>query len=82
MVRVANLGDGISQGTLPVRLEYKVEVDSGASRWVAQSFPVNWNVMPSVLDLHVAPRFYGRRDLGGGHCGEEEEYSEPEVLHE
>ena len=52
MLRVADLGDGVNQGILPVRLEYNMEVNSGASGWVAQSFPVYWNGMPGVLDLH------------------------------
>ena len=82
MPRVANLEDGISQGTFSVGQEYNLEVDSRASGWVAQSLPVEWNVIPGVLDLHVAPRYDGRRDVGEGYCSEEEEHKEPEVRHE
>ena len=82
MLWVANLGDGVSQGTLPVWLEYNVEVDSGVSRWVAQSLPVGRNVMPGVLDLHVVPRHDWRREIGEGHCGDEEEHKEPGVWHD
>ena len=82
MVRVADLRDGVNQGTLSIRLEYNVEVHSGASGWVAQTLPVDWNVMPGVPDLHVVPRYDERRDVGEGHRGEEEEHREPEVWHE
>ena len=82
MLRVANLGDGVSQGTLSVWLEYNFEVDSGISGWVAQSLPVDWNVMPAGLDLHVTPRYDGRRAVGEEHYGEEEEHNKPEVRHE
>ena len=82
MIRVADLGDGLSQGTLSFWLEYNVEVDSVVSRWVAQSLPVGWNVMPGVLYLHVLPRHDGRREIGEGHCGDEEEHKEPGVWHE
>ena len=79
MLRITNLGDGVNQGTLPFRLEYNVEVDSGAGGWVAQNLPVDWNGIPSVLDLHVVPRYDWRREVGGGHCSdsEEEEHKEP-----
>ena len=56
MLRITDLGDGVNQGTLQVRLEYNMEIDSGASGWVAQSLPVKWNDGPGVLGLHVAPR--------------------------
>ena len=82
MFRVTDHGDGVSQGTLLATLEYDVEVDCGASGWVAQSFPVDWNVMPRVLDLHDVPRYDGRQEGGEGHCGEEEEQKEPDVWHE
>ena len=82
MLGITDFGDCLNQGTLPVRLEYNMEIDSGAIGWVAQSFPVDRNVMPGVLDLHVIPRYDGRRDLGEGHRGEEEEHKDPEVLHE
>ena len=82
MLRVADLGDGVSQGTLPVRLDYNVEVDSGAGGWVAQSLPIDWNVMPGVLDLHVVPRYNGCREAGEEHYGEKEEKKEPEMCHE
>ena len=79
---VTDRGDGVSQSTLPARLEYNIKVDSGASGWVTQSLPVICNVIPCVLDLHVVPRYDGCRDVGDGHCGEEEEPKEPEMLHE
>ena len=82
MLRVANLGDGVSQGTLSVWLEYNFEVDSGISGWVAQSLPVDWNGMPRVLDFHVVPRYDRHRDVGEGRCGKEEEDKEQEVRHE
>ena len=82
MLGVTNLGDGVSQGTLSVRPEYNVEVDSGTSGWVAQSLPVDWNVMPGVLDLHITPRYDRRRDVSEGNCDEKEEHNEPEVRHE
>ena len=82
MLWVTDLGDGINQGTLLVRLEYNVEVDSGASGWVTQSLPVDWNVIPGVLSLHVVPMNHGCREIGEGHCDEKEEYKEPEKLHE
>ena len=66
MLWVPDLGDGINQGTLLVRLEYNVEVDSGASGWVTQSFPVDWNVIPGVLSLRVVPRNDGCREIGEG----------------
>ena len=82
MSRVTDLGDSVNQGSLPVRPEYNDKVDSGASGWVAQSLPVDWNVMPAVLDLHVTPRYDGRGDVDEGNCGEEENHKEQEVLHE
>ena len=82
MIRVADLGDGVNQGSLLVRLEYNVEVDSRASGWVTQSLPVDWDVMPGVLDLHIIPRYDGRRGIGEGNCSEEQERKEPEVGHE
>ena len=81
MLGITDLGDGVSQGILPARLEYNMEVDSGASGWVAQILPVYWNGTLGVLDLHVVPRYDGRREVGEGHCGEEEEHKGPEVLH-
>ena len=81
MLRVTDLGDCLNQGTLPARLEYNIEIDSGARGWVAQSLPVDWNIMPRVLDLHVIPRYDDRRDVGEGKCGEEEDYNGPEVWH-
>ena len=81
MLRVTDLGDGVNQGILPVRLEYNMEVDSGSSGWVAQSLPVDWNGMPGVLDLHVVPRYDSRREVGEGYRSEEEEHREPEVWH-
>jgi hypothetical protein len=74
MPRVADLGDGVNQGTLPFGPECNVEVDPGAGGWVAQTLPVDWNGMPGVLDLHVIPRFEGRREVGEEHGGEEEEH--------
>ena len=82
MLRIANLRDGVIQSTLLVRLQYNVEVDSGTSGWVAQSLPVDWNVMPGVLDLHVTPRYDGRGDVDEGNCGEEENHKGQDVLHE
>ena len=82
MFRVTDHGDGVSQGTLSVRPEYNIEVESGASGWVAQSLPVDWNLMPGVLDLHLTPRYDRRRDVSEGCCNEEEEHNEPEVRHE
>ena len=82
MLRVSDLGDGVNQGGLSVRLEYDVEINSSASGWVAQSLPVDWNGMPGMLDLHVLPRYNGRHEVGGGHCGEEVEHKELDVLHE
>ena len=38
--------------------------------------------MPGVLDLRVIPRYDGRREVGEGHYGEEEEHKEPEAWHE
>ena len=76
MLRVTYLGDGITQGILLVRLEYNMKVDSRASGCVAQSLPVDWNGMPGMVDLHLAPRCDGRRDGGEGpegHCDEEKE---------
>ena len=55
MARVTDRGDGVSQRTLLVGLEYNMEVDGGASGWVAQSLPVKRNVVPCVLNLHVVP---------------------------
>ena len=82
MLGVTNLGDGVSQGTLSVRPGYNVEIESGASGWVAQSLPVDWNLMPGVLDLHITQRYDRRRDVGEGNCDEKEEHNEPEVRHE
>ena len=57
MARVTDRGEGVSQRTLLVGLEYNMEVDSGASGWVAQSLPVKRDVIPCVLNLHVVPRY-------------------------
>ena len=65
-----------------MRLEHNMEVDSGSSRWVAKSLPVDWNGKPGMLNLHIVPRYDGRRDIGEGYCGQEEEDKEPEVRHE
>ena len=46
---------------------------------MAESLPVDWNVMPGVFDLHVASRYDGRHEIVEGHCGEEAEHNEPEV---
>jgi hypothetical protein len=35
MHRVADLGESVNQGALPLGLERNVEVDGGASVWVA-----------------------------------------------
>ena len=51
-----------------------------ADGWL--SLPVHRNVMPGVHDLHFVPRCDWRREVGEGHCGEEEDHKEPEVLHE
>ena len=83
MATVTDLEDGISQSTLSVRLEYNMEIGSRASRSVAQSFPVDWNVMPGVLDLRVVPSYDVRReDVGEGHYSEEEVHKEPDVWFE
>ena len=79
MLRVTDLGEGVNQGGLPFRLEYNMEVNSGASGWVAQSLPVDWNGIPGMLDLHVVPRYDGRHEVGKGLCSEEVEHKEPEV---
>ena len=34
----------------------QVQYGGGVSGWVAQSLPVDWNVMPGMLDLHVVRR--------------------------
>ena len=81
MLRIANLGDSIYQSTFLFRLEHNMEVDSGASGWVAQSLPVDWDGMPGMLDLHVVPRYNGRREIGEGYWAEEE-HKYPEVLHD
>jgi hypothetical protein len=83
MSRVADLVEGIGQGTLPVGLECDVDVDSGTSRWVAQTLPVDWSGIPGVLDPHVIPRYDGSREVGEG-CdnGEEGKRREPVVSHE
>ena len=44
--------------------------------------PVDWNVIPGVLDFHVVPRYDGRCDVGEGPSGAEEEDKEPVVWHE
>ena len=80
MLRIADLGDSVYQSTFLFRLEYNMEVDSGASGWVAQSLPVDWGGMPGMLDLQVVPRYNGRRKIGEGY-GAEEEHKYPEVLH-
>ena len=49
---------------------------------MAQSLPVDWNGMPGMLNLHIVPRYDRHRDVGDGHCGEEEKDKEPEVRHE
>ena len=82
MFWVADLGDGIKQGTSLARLEQNLEVDSGSSGWVAQSLPVDGNTMPGMHDLRVVPRNDGCREVGEGHYGEKEEKKEPEVSHE
>ena len=57
MPGVADLGKCVNQGTLPFGLERNVEPDRGAGGWVAQILPVDWNIIPSVLDLHIIPKF-------------------------
>ena len=55
MPGVADLGEGVNQGALSFGLECNVEPDRGASGWVAQRLPVDWNGIPGVLDQHVIP---------------------------
>ena len=80
---VANLGDGVNQGDLPFGLDCNVEIDLGAGRWVAQTLPADRNGIPGVLDLHVMPKFEGRREVSEEHVdgGEEGERREPAVSH-
>jgi hypothetical protein len=59
MPRVADLGNGVNQGTLPFGPECNVEVDCRAGRWMAQTLPVDWSGMPGVLDPNVIPRCRG-----------------------
>ena len=72
MLRVADLTKGVA---LLVGFERNVEIDGGASGWVAQKPPVDRNGMPGVLDQQVAviPRYDGRREAGKGHNGEKGE---------
>jgi hypothetical protein len=79
--RIADLGDGINQCTLPFGAECNMEVDSCAGGWVAQTLPVYWNGMPGVLHRHVIPGFKGRHEVGEEHSSEEEEYGDPVVPH-
>ena len=46
MLLVADLREGVNHGALLVRLEYNVDINSGASGSVTQSLPVGWNGMP------------------------------------
>ncbi len=79
---VADLVEGVNQGTLQVGLECNVEVDGGAGGRVAQTLPVRWNSIPAVLDAHIIPRYEGRREVGKGRGSEEGERREPVVSHE
>ena len=74
---VADLGEGVNHGALPVRLECNVNVDSGASGWVAQILPINWDVIPAMLGLNVVPRHDWRHEGGSRHFNEEQECKEP-----
>ena len=67
MPRVADLGDSVDQSALPFGPECNVQGDSGAGGWVAQTLPVDWDGIPGLLDLHVIPRFEGRREAGEEH---------------
>ena len=83
MPRVADLGDGVNQGTLPFGTGCNMKIDPGAGGRVAQALPVDWNGMPGVLDLHLIPRFEGHHEVGEEQGGEEEdsEHREPGVMH-
>ena len=82
MLWVADLGKGINHGALPVRLECNVNVNSGASGWMAQTLPVGWNVMPGVLDLYDIPMYDWRREGVEEPWSEEEWCREPDESHE
>ena len=82
MLWFADHGESVNHGALPVRLECNVNINSGASEWVAQSLPVGWDGMPGVFDLHIIPRYDWRRKCDEGYCSEEEECREPYESHE
>jgi hypothetical protein len=81
MPRVADLVEGVNQYALLFGLECDIEVNGGTGGCVAQSLPVDWNGMPGVLDLHVIPRFDGRREVSEEHGSEEGEGREPVETH-
>ena len=64
MPRVADLGKGINQGSLPVWLECNVEVDCRPVGCVSQTLPVYWNGVPGVLDQHLIPMYRGYYKVG------------------
>ena len=64
LARLADLIEGIDQGTLLVGLECNIEINCGVRGWVAQTLPVDRNGMPGVLDLHVISRYEGRQEVG------------------
>ena len=81
MLWVADLGECVNHGALPVRLEYNVDINSSASGWVAQSLPVGWYGVPGVFDVHVIPRYDWCHECGERHWCEEEKCREPDESH-
>ena len=67
MPRVADLGKGVNQGSLPVWLQCNVEVDYRPGGCVSQTLPVGWNGIPGVLDPHLIPMYGGRLEVGEYH---------------
>ena len=62
MIRVADFVKGVNQSVLAVGFECNTEVYRGSLGRVSLAFPVLWDGVPCMLDLHVIPsRSEGRR---------------------
>ena len=64
MPRVADLGEGVSQGSLLFGYECDVEVYHLPGVRVSQTLPVGGSVIPGMLDPHLIPMYGGRHEFG------------------
>ena len=64
MHRVADLGEGISQGSLLLGYECDVEVYHLPGVWISQTLPVGRDVIPGMLDPHLIPMYGSCHEVG------------------